>query len=70
MSSWRPALTACFPRVSSIGTVEKSERGPSLYRLITVRPAVDFSSLEDVLIVLVPARGAVPDDPAPPEVKK
>ena len=61
-----------FPKGFVIGTVEKSERGPSLYRLISVRPAVDFSSLEDVLVVLVPARGAVPDDlvPASPEVKK
>ena len=48
-----------YPRGFAIGTVEKSERGPSLYRLITVRPAVDFSSLEDVLVVLVPARSAV-----------
>jgi rod shape-determining protein MreC len=59
-----------FPKGFVVGTVEKSERGPSLYRLITVRPAVDFSSLEDVLVVLVPARGAVPDDLATPEVKK
>lgn len=48
-----------YPRGFAIGTVEKSERGPSLYRLIGLRPAVDFSSLEDVLIVLVPARSAV-----------
>jgi rod shape-determining protein MreC len=48
-----------YPRGFVIGTVEKSERGPSLYRLIGVRPVVDFSSLENVLIVLVPARGAV-----------
>jgi rod shape-determining protein MreC len=48
-----------YPRGFVIGTVEKSERGPSLYRLIALRPAVDFSSLEVVLIVLVPARGAV-----------
>ena len=48
-----------YPRGFNIGKVEKSERGPSLHRLIAVRPAVDFSSLEDVLIVLVPARSAV-----------
>jgi len=48
-----------YPRGFVIGTVEKSERGPSLYRVIGVRPAVNFSSLEEVLIVLVPARGAV-----------
>jgi rod shape-determining protein MreC len=48
-----------YPKGFVIGTVEKSERGPSLHRLIAVRPAVDFSSLEEVLIVLVPARGAI-----------
>jgi rod shape-determining protein MreC len=48
-----------YPRGFVIGTVEKSERGPSLHRLIALRPAVDFSSLENVLIVLVPARSAV-----------
>jgi hypothetical protein len=38
--------------------VETSEPGPLLNRVITVRPAVDFSSLEQVLVVLVPSRGA------------
>ena len=44
-----------YPKGFVIGRVEKSERGHGLYRQITVRPAVDFSSLEDVLVVLVPA---------------
>jgi len=48
-----------YPKGFVIGTVEKSERGLSLHRLISVRPAVDFSSVEEVLIVLVPARGAI-----------
>ncbi len=52
-----------YPRGFTIGTVETSERGPSLHRVIALRPAVDFSSLEDVLIVLVPARSAVIDAP-------
>ena len=41
-----------LPEGFTIGTVEKSERGPELHRMIAVRPAVDFSSLEEVLIVL------------------
>jgi rod shape-determining protein MreC len=49
-----------YPRGFTIGTVEKSQRGNGLYRSITVRPAVDFSSLEEVLIVLVPAHAAAP----------
>jgi rod shape-determining protein MreC len=52
-----------YPKGFVIGTVEKSERGKELHRDITVRPAVDFSSLEEVLVVLVPARGAA-DEPA------
>ena len=47
-----------YPAGFAIGRVEKSERGHGLYRAITVRPAVDFSSIEEVLIVLVPARPA------------
>jgi rod shape-determining protein MreC len=47
-----------FPRGYLIGTVEHAERGTSLYRAITVRPGVDFSSLEEVLVVLRPPTGA------------
>ena len=47
-----------YPKGYAVGVVEKSERGSELHRVITVRPAVDFSSLEEVLVVLVPARGA------------
>jgi rod shape-determining protein MreC len=48
-----------FPKGYILGTVEKSEKGPGLYRVITVKPAVDFSSLEEVLVVLVPPRPAL-----------
>ncbi|CAN5657955.1 rod shape-determining protein MreC [soil metagenome] len=56
-----------YPKGYAVGVVEKSERGSGLHRVITVRPAVDFSSLEEVLVVLVPARGSTadPDKPAP-----
>jgi rod shape-determining protein MreC len=47
-----------YPKGYTIGWVESAARGPGLYQLITVRPAVDFSSLEEVLVVLVPARPA------------
>jgi rod shape-determining protein MreC len=53
-----------YPKGFVIGRVESSERGAGLYRNITVRPAVDFSSIEEVLIVLVPARPATPDESA------
>jgi rod shape-determining protein MreC len=51
-----------YPKGFTIGTVETSEQGKLLYRNITVRPAVDFSGIEEVLIVLVPARGATPEE--------
>jgi rod shape-determining protein MreC len=56
-----------YPKGFNIGRVESAERGSAMYRTITVRPSVDFSSLEEVLVVLVPARPALPDDdPAAP----
>jgi rod shape-determining protein MreC len=51
-----------YPKGYPIGRVERAERGSGLYRTITVRPAVDFSSLEEVLVVLVPPRPAVRDE--------
>jgi rod shape-determining protein MreC len=58
-----------YPKGMIVGYVERSERGKGLYRDIAVRPAVDFSSLEEVLIVLVPPRGATPEEGAPPARK-
>jgi rod shape-determining protein MreC len=55
-----------YPKGFPVGTVEKSERGIGLYRQITVRPAIDFTSLEEVLIVLVPARAATRPEPVAP----
>jgi rod shape-determining protein MreC len=47
-----------YPKGFTIGRVEGSERGSGLYRTITVRPAVEFRGLEEVLVVLTPARPA------------
>ena len=55
-----------YPKGFPIGRVEKSERGSGLYRQITVRPLVDFSGLEEVLVVLVPARAATRPEAAVP----
>lgn len=55
-----------YPKGFAIGRVESSERGPDLNRSITVRPLVDFSGLEEVLVVLVSARPATPEQPDPP----
>jgi rod shape-determining protein MreC len=51
-----------YPKGYSIGRVELAERGSGLYLTILVRPGVDFSSLEEVLVVLTPARPATPDE--------
>jgi len=54
-----------YPKGYLIGRVESATRGGGLYQTVTVRPAVDFSGLEEVLVVLVPPRGAMVDEPAP-----
>ena len=51
-----------YPKGYLIGQVERSDHGSGLYRTISVRPAVDFSSLEEVLVVLEPPRAAVRDE--------
>jgi len=37
-----------------IGQVESIERAGGAYKRITIKPAVDFRSLEEVLVVLTP----------------
>jgi len=56
-------IDGIYPKGFAIGYVEGTERGAGMYRSILVRPAVDFSSLEDVLVVLVPPRPATPEEP-------
>jgi rod shape-determining protein MreC len=53
-----------FPKGYLIGRVEHADRGGGLYWRINVRPGVDFSSLEQVLVVLLPPRPASPDEAA------
>jgi rod shape-determining protein MreC len=52
-----------YPKGYLIGRVEFASRGGGLYQTINVRPAVDFSGLEEVLVVLVPPRAATRDEP-------
>lgn len=53
-----------YPRGFVIGQVQAAERGAGLYYTVTVRPAVDFTSLQEVLVVLVPSRPASAAGPA------
>lgn len=47
-------IDGIYPKGFVVGRVEQVERGAGLYKTIKVRPALDFSGLEDVLVVLVP----------------
>jgi rod shape-determining protein MreC len=47
-------IDGIYPKGFVIGTVETVERGAGTYHVIRVRPAVDFTRLEEVLIVLTP----------------
>jgi rod shape-determining protein MreC len=53
-----------YPKGYLIGRVERTDRGGGLYRTITVTPGVDFSSLEEVLVVLIPPRAAASGEDA------
>jgi len=45
-------IDGIYPKGFSIGTVESVEKNGPSYRRITIKPAVNFSSLETVLVVL------------------
>jgi rod shape-determining protein MreC len=47
-------IDGIYPKGYVIGHVESMEKGGGAYPRITVKPAVDFTSLEDVLVVLTP----------------
>jgi rod shape-determining protein MreC len=47
-------IDGIFPKGFAIGSVTAVDKSGGAYRQITVEPAVDFSTLEEVLIVLTP----------------
>src|SRR5471032_3051790 len=47
-------IDGIFPKGFVIGQVESVEKNGGAYKRIVVKPAVDFRSLEDVLVVLTP----------------
>jgi rod shape-determining protein MreC len=61
-------LDGIYPRGYVIGRIEKAERGSGLYREILIRPRVDFTSLDTVLLVTgaQPARPATSPTATPP----
>ena len=51
-------IDGIFPKGFVIGRVNAIEKSAGAYRRIAVQPAVDFSSLEEVLVVLTPTPAA------------
>ena len=47
-------IDGIYPKGFVIGSVESIDRSGGAYKRITIKPAVDFSSLEEVLVVLTP----------------
>ena len=47
-------IDGIYPKGFVIGTIDHADRGAGAYHEIIVRPAVDFSRLEEVLIVRTP----------------
>ena len=47
-------IEGIFPKGFTIGRVDTVEKAGTAYKRITVMPAVDFSALEEVLVVLTP----------------
>jgi len=50
-------IDGIYPKGFVIGRIEQVEKSGNSYKRITIKPAVDFTSLEEVLVVLEPAQG-------------
>jgi rod shape-determining protein MreC len=59
-------IDGIYPKGFVIGTIDHADRGIGAYHEIVIRPAVDFTRLEEVLIVRTPpaSRTLVPEGPA------
>lgn len=55
-------IDGIYPKGFTIGYVESVEKNGPAYRRITVKPAVNFSSLETVLVVLTPTPANQPEE--------
>ena len=64
LTSGIEGIYAVYPKGFVVGRIETVRRKGSAYDEITVRPAVDFSSLEAVLVVLTPPPVAEPPQEA------
>ncbi|HWP99957.1 MAG TPA: rod shape-determining protein MreC [Vicinamibacterales bacterium] len=46
-----------YPKGLPLGRVERIERASALHKVVRVRPAVDFSNIEEVLVITAPPPG-------------
>ena len=44
-------IDGIYPKGIPIGVVTKAEKGQELFKLIRIRPSVDFGSVEEVIII-------------------
>jgi len=44
-------IDGIYPKGIPVGTVVKAEKGNDLFKSITVKPAVDFGSIEEVIVI-------------------
>ncbi|MGZ8779792.1 MAG: rod shape-determining protein MreC [Thermoanaerobaculia bacterium] len=44
-------IDGIYPKGIPIGTVTRSEPGQSLFKTVTVRPSVDFGTIEEVIVI-------------------
>lgn len=44
-------IDGVFPKGIPLGTVVRSEPGQSLFKTVTVKPAVDFGTIEEVIVI-------------------
>lgn len=44
-------IDGVYPKGIPIGTVTRSEPGQSLFKTVTVRPSVDFGTIEEVIVI-------------------
>lgn len=44
-------IDGIYPRGIPVGTVVRAEAGQSLFKNVTVKPAVDFGSIEEVIVI-------------------
>jgi rod shape-determining protein MreC len=54
-------IDGIYPKGFVIGRIEAVGRGAGAFTQITVRPTVDFTSLEEVLVVMAPPPPVVPE---------